>query len=163
MNFGLSPNVLVHRLANIACTEFIAGENCRIDAFVTLTGSIRLGANCHISTGSVVIGGHGFEMGDGCALSPGVKVFTATDDMDSGYLASFSGGLEHRAYKGGAVKLGKYVVIGANSVVLPKVEIGDEVQVGALSLVNRSLEGRGIYAGAPARLLRPRPKLKYGN
>lgn len=138
------------------------GENCRIDGFVTIIGDVTLGSNCHVSTGTCIFGTFGFEMGDGCALSPGVKVFTATDDMESGYLSSFVGGLEHRAYRKGSVRLGKYVVVGANSVVMPNVTIGDEVQIGSLSFVNRSLAGQAIYVGSPARFLRTRPKLKYG-
>ena len=109
-----------------------------------------------------MIGGFGFEMGEGCALSPGVRVFTATDDMDSGYVSSHAAAPIRKAVKRGMVKFGRYVVIGSNSVVLPGVTIGDEVQVGALSLVNRSLAGHGIYVGAPARLMRARPKLHYG-
>lgn len=160
-NFGLSPSVQVHRTANII-GRLRTGPNCRIDGFVTIIGDVTLGANCHIATGVCIFGSYGFEMGDGCALSPGVKVFTATEDVDSGYLSSFVGGLEPRGMKQGPVRFGKYVVIGANSVVMPNVTIADEVQIGSLSFVNRSLAGQAIYVGAPARFLRARPKLRYG-
>ncbi len=121
-----------------------------------------MGSYCHLSTGSSVFAAYGVEMGDGCALSPGAKIFTATDDITSEYLASFDGGLEPRGMKSGFVKIGNYVVIGANSVVLPSVYIGDQVQVGALSLVNRGLDSNGVYVGAPAKWIKNRMALKYG-
>lgn len=129
---------------------------------MTITGDVNLGDYCHLSTGSAIFGTYGFTAGKGCALSPGAKVFTATEDLDSGLVSSFSGcPLPHTALAG-SVRFGNYVVIGSNSVVLPGVEVGDEVQVGALSLVNRSLEGHWVYVGAPARAIRARPKLIYG-
>ncbi len=161
MNFGLSPDTLVHRLANIA-GNLKAGKHCRIDAFVTVTGDVTLGDYCHLSTGSGIWGGAGFKAGNGCVLSPGAKVFTATDDPDSDMVASFSGCPIPHYSKSAPVIFGNYVVIGANSIVLPGVVIGHEVQVGALSLVNRQLPGQGIYAGVPAKFIRARKKLVYG-
>lgn len=129
---------------------------------MTITGTVRLGDDCHLSTGCGIWGAAGVEMGTGCALSPGAKVFTATEDVDSGYVSSHAQSGLHRAVKSGPVKFGDFVVIGANSVVLCDLEIGDQVQVGALSLVTESLPSQGIYVGSPARFLRARPPLKYG-
>jgi acetyltransferase-like isoleucine patch superfamily enzyme len=47
-------------------------------------------------------------------------------------------------------------VVGAGSIVLPGVEIGEGSVVGALSLVKSTLEPWGIHAGVPARRLRER-------
>jgi len=49
-------------------------------------------------------------------------------------------------WKVGEVKIGRRVMIGANSTVLPGVEIGDNASVSAMSLVNRDL-GEGEFAG----------------
>ena len=43
--------------------------------------------------------------------------------------------------------------IGASTVVLPNVSIGDDVIVGANSTVTRSLESGYVYAGTPAKKL----------
>jgi serine acetyltransferase len=43
-------------------------------------------------------------------------------------------------------------------VILPGVTIGQGASVGAQSLVKRSLNEWGIYAGSPAKLLAPRAK-----
>ena len=47
--------------------------------------------------------------------------------------------------------MGDNVVIGANSVVVGPVDICDNVVVGAMSLVNRSITEPGTYVGIPAK------------
>ncbi len=55
--------------------------------------------------------------------------------------------------KTASVRLGKNVTIGVGSVVEIGVEIGDDVQVGALSFIPkwRHLEGGATYVGIPVR------------
>ena len=43
-------------------------------------------------------------------------------------------------------------------IISPNVIIGEGVAVGSMSLINKSLEAWGIYAGIPCRLLKPRRK-----
>ena len=52
--------------------------------------------------------------------------------------------------------IGRHVVVGAGSVILPGCSIGEGTTVGALSLVNRPLDPWMIYVGAPVRALRER-------
>jgi serine acetyltransferase len=49
------------------------------------------------------------------------------------------------------------VVIGANSVVIGPVDICDNVVVGAMSLVNRSITEPGVYVGVPVRKVKDTP------
>jgi acetyltransferase-like isoleucine patch superfamily enzyme len=51
-------------------------------------------------------------------------------------------------------RIGKRCFIGARSIILPGVEIGDECVVGAGSVVTRSLPPRSMAAGNPARIIR---------
>jgi acetyltransferase-like isoleucine patch superfamily enzyme len=57
-------------------------------------------------------------------------------------------------WRRGKVKVGKNVMIGANSLVLPGVEIGDGAVVSACSLVNRDIPPGVFVGGVPARVLR---------
>ena len=50
----------------------------------------------------------------------------------------------------------KHVIIGSGSVILPSVEIKEGTAVGALSLVNKSLDELSIYVGSPARKVNKR-------
>ena len=47
--------------------------------------------------------------------------------------------------------------IGANSVILPNVEIGENSLIGALSLVNRDIPPNEVWAGVPAKLIKRLP------
>lgn len=57
-------------------------------------------------------------------------------------------------FRTGKVKIGKNVMIGACSLVLAGVEIGDNTTVAAFSLVNKDLPSNVIAAGVPARIIR---------
>ena len=56
------------------------------------------------------------------------------------------------------VFIGRHVIIGSGSVVLPGVKIGNGSSVGALSLVTKSLEEWGVYSGAPVKRIKARKK-----
>jgi acetyltransferase-like isoleucine patch superfamily enzyme len=51
-------------------------------------------------------------------------------------------------------RIGRRCFIGARSIVLPGVEIGDESVVGAGSVVTRNVPPRTVVAGNPARIVR---------
>jgi len=51
----------------------------------------------------------------------------------------------------GPVHIGKNVLVGANTTILPGVTIGDGARIGAMSLVNRDIPPGVLAAGVPAR------------
>lgn len=50
--------------------------------------------------------------------------------------------------------IGNNVDIGSNTAIIGAVRVGDNVIIGAGSVVVKNLESNGIYAGNPARLIR---------
>lgn len=81
------------------------------------------------------------EIGDDVTLAPRVHI-----------LAHDASTIHYLGYaKIGRVVIGNCVFIGASTVVLPNVRIGDDVIVGANSTVTRDLESGYVYAGSPAR------------
>lgn len=56
------------------------------------------------------------------------------------------------------VFLGKHVIVGCASVILPGVRINEGAAIGAMSLVQKSCEAFEIYAGNPARRIKSRSK-----
>jgi galactoside O-acetyltransferase len=149
---------MVHRLANLH-GDIQIGANSRIDAFVTLSGTVRLGANVHIATGACIFANSApVTMGDNSGLSPGAKVFTGTTDPRlEGPLANPQ--RSECMTRLGAVTIGEGSVIGTNSVVLPGVKIGTNAMVGALSLVKQSIPDHEVWVGSPARFVRIREPL----
>jgi acetyltransferase-like isoleucine patch superfamily enzyme len=51
-------------------------------------------------------------------------------------------------------KIGNRVSIGSNATILP-VEVCDDVVIGAGAVISKNISVRGIYAGNPARLVKP--------
>ena len=134
---------------------FALGRGCRIDAYCVLTGTVRLG-RCHVATGCYLQGAvGGVTMADFAGLAGGVHVYTASDDYTGGRLpVGLTGGAPDRA---GAVTLGRGAIVGAGSVVLPAVDIGEGAAVGMLSGVKRSVPAFEVWAGTPARRVGIRP------
>lgn len=154
LEWNWDESVLVHRLALIVGTHVRVGRYSRIDAFTVITGDVTLGERVHIGTGAHIYGSYGVSMGECCSLSPGAKIFTATDDVNSPYLANPL--LLTRQGKTGPVRIGAYSVIGSNSVVLPNVSIGDEVQIGSNSSVTKSIPAGQVWGGSPATYIKIR-------
>lgn len=154
-------NVKIHNRCSIYCPENISiGDNVRIDDFAVLiaTGPVSLGNFTHIPNFCFIGANAGFEMQDFATLAPGVHIYTSSDDYSGEALTNavvpkqFTGGTRS------SVVLERHVIIGASSVVLPGVTIGEGSSVGALSLVKTDLEPWGIYCGCPVRRLRGRSK-----
>lgn len=90
----------------------------------------------------VLLGGNGLVSDGRVVVNAGAKfVGPAPDDTD--YLA--------RHATGDVFRLGDNVVIGANCVLVGPLDICDNVMIGAMSLVNRSITQPGTYVGVPAR------------
>lgn len=53
----------------------------------------------------------------------------------------------------GLVTIGSNVFVGENTTILPGVSVCDNVIIGANSLVSKSLDANGVYAGCPARFI----------
>ena len=148
---------LVHRLANIA-GDVELGEGTRVDAFVTMTGRVRIGRRCHISTGACVFGGEGVEIGDYSGLSVGAKVFTSTEDLGGEWLLHPTVPAAYRRAIAAPLSIGRHCSVGAGSVLLPGARMPDGACVGALSLVKTELPEWSISAGVPARFIRARSR-----
>ncbi len=58
------------------------------------------------------------------------------------------------------VRIKKHAIVGANSVILPGVTVGEGAAIGANSLVLKDCEPWTIYVGSPARPLKPRRRDK---
>lgn len=90
----------------------------------------------------VLLGGNGVVSDGRVAVNAGAKFVGPAPD-DPRYLA--------RHATGDVFRLGDNVVIGANAVLVGPLDICDNVIIGAMSLVNRSITEPGTYVGAPVK------------
>jgi len=61
-----------------------------------------------------------------------------------------------REWRKGRVVVGKNVLIGANSLIMPGVRVGDGATVAAFSLVNRDVPANAVVGGVPAKKIKAR-------
>ena len=158
---AVGENVRIHRQINVyRLDNLFVGDNVVIDAYVSLIagGTIRIGSNVHIASYCQLSGGDGIALHDFSGLSHGVRIYSRSDDYSGHSLTNPTTPPDLKRLKRGLVTLERHVIIGANSVVLPAVTIGEGSAVGALSLVNRSLPSWGLYAGTPVRKIGARSK-----
>jgi len=161
---GLSSygeNVLISRNAMIYNPELLSiGNNVRIDDFTTISGRVILGDYIHISQFCGLYGGtEGIVMDDFTGLSSRVVVYATSNDYSGASMTNPMVPEKYRATdKNARVHICKHVVVGCTSVILPGVEIGIGSSVGAMSMVGKTLEPWGVYAGVPARRIKDRNK-----
>jgi len=89
---------------------------------------------------------NGIEIGEGTLWAFGCKIISANHKMEKGKL-------QEHDIDNEPVRIGKYVWLGANVVVLPKVQIGDYVVVGAGAVVTKNIPAYSIAVGNPARVV----------
>lgn len=88
---------------------------------------------------------NGIEFGRNVLFAPGVKIISANHDFYN----------KNQSLQCNSIKIGNNVWIGANAVILPGVEIGDNCIVGAGSIVSKSFrDDNMIIAGNPARVIK---------
>ena len=156
----LGKNVLISDKCSLYNTKNISiGDNTRIDDFCILSAGengIEIGRYVHIACFSSLVGKGKITMRDYSGVSSRVSVYSSSDNYDGEYMTNpcLPAGVTNVIHKD--VVIGKHVVIGSNSVVLPGVILADGCSIGAMSLVNKSVDGRYIMAGIPAKRIRDR-------
>lgn len=139
VKFG--KNVTVYEPVNLYGCKI--GNDCVIGPFVEVQKRTKIGDNCKIQSHSFIC--EMVEIGDNCFISHGVVFIN--DRFSKGRPAM---GDEEEWEK---TIVGNNVSIGSNATILP-VNICSNVVIGAGSVVVKSIEKQGIYAGNPARFIR---------
>ena len=141
------------------CANISIGQNVRIDDFCVLSageGGIEIQSHVHIAVYCLLTGAGKITLCDFSGLSSRVSIYSSSDDYSG---ASLTNPTVPDAFKGilnADVYLGRHVIVGSGSVILPGAVLGDGVAVGALSLVSKSCPAFGIYSGVPAKRIKER-------
>lgn len=141
--------------ANTICI----GNHVRIDDFCILSGHIEIGNYVHIAAGVMLFGGEqGIVFEDFTGISSRSAVYAASDDYSGSALTNPTIPDKYRRVMGGKVTLKKHVLIGSGCTILPSVTIEEGTAIGSMSLVNKSLDSWGIYAGIPCKKKKDRSR-----
>jgi|SRR5690554_2866174 len=115
------------------------------EKYARYTG-VKIGKNCDIQKVSFGSEPYLIEIGNHVQITSGTKVFT----HGGGWV--FRDQYPKLDYFG-KVKIKNNVYIGNNSMIMPGVTIGNDVIVGAGSIVTKSIPDGKIVAGNPARIV----------
>ncbi len=143
------------------CKNIRLGDNVRIDDFCVLSagvGGIDIGDYIHVAVFSSLIGAENISIASFSNISSRVSIFSSNDDYSGASMTNPTVPSDFTNVQHAEVSIGRHVIIGAGSIVLPGVTIEDGVAVGALSLVKKDCESFGIYAGVPAKLIDKRKR-----
>ncbi len=135
------------KIMGIENIEF--GKNIIIDDFTLIyaTAPMKIGNYVHIANFTSITGGAELILDDFVVVSQGCRILTGTDDFVNWGFGNSTIDEKYRNTLREPVKIGKFCIIGANSVVLPGVTIGEGATVGAGSVVTKDLEPWGVYIG----------------
>lgn len=157
---GINPR-LSDKASYYNCANIKIGDNVRIDDFSVLSagiGGIEIGSYIHIASHSSLIGAGKITLDDFSGISSRVSVYSSSDDYSGASMTNPTIPAEFTHVNHADVVIGRHVIIGSGSVVLPGVTLAEGVAVGALSLVTKSCEAFGIYSGTPARRIKERKR-----
>lgn len=146
-NVAISRNCTLIGLPNITI-----GDNVRIDGFTSIiapAGEVRIGNHIQIGIGCVLGARGGITLDDYSSLSHDVRILTAVDDFAGRHMTNSTLPPDVLGVQVAPVRIGRFVPVGAGTLILPGVEIDEGAAVGAMSLVRGSLAGWRIYAGDP--------------
>ena len=120
-------------------SKIAAAENIKLNMDKSTVRSFALSGNCYFQALN------GINIGANFLFAPGVKIISANHSKEIIDL--------HEKSK--PIVIGSNVWLGANVIILPEVEIGDNCIVGAGSVVTKSFKDTNlIIAGNPAKIIK---------
>ena len=126
------------------------GEGCYIESpyFANWGGHhVHLGRNIYANAGLKLVDDTHIYIGDYTMLGPNVVIATAAHPIDAGLRRK---GLQYNK----SVRIGRNCWRGAGVIVMPGVTIGDNVVIGAGSIVTKDIPSNVVAVGNPCRVLR---------
>lgn len=139
--------------------RFVTGHNAIIRENNIIGDDVVVGVNSYLGPGNII--GNKVKIHTNCFLE-GV---TLMDNVIVGPHVVFTNDpyppckICVEKVRGAAV--GKNTVIGSNVTILPGIKIGENVLIGAGSVVTKDIDDRVVVVGNPARILKKRSEIKH--
>lgn len=165
IGFGsIGKNVFISKKVSIYGPENIfIGNDVRIDdycIFASTKGKLLLEGYNHIAAFSYINSAGDVTMKIFSGMSSRCSVYSGSENYDGSYLTNPTIPTQYTLTITKPIYIGKHVVIGTNSTILPGCHIGDYSSVGAFSLVTKSIPEGKMVKGIPAKVYRDRDMLK---
>lgn len=128
----------MNRFANWQKPEIEDGKPTKWNWVVKGVKNFELGKNVDVGIFVYINAAQGVAIEDNVQIGGGVKIYSVST-IDN---------------KKGRVILKKNCKIGANSVIMPGITIGENSVVGALSFVNKDIPDNVVAAGVPIKIIK---------
>ena len=109
--------------------------------------NIEVGENFYSNHNLVILDANKVKFGDNVFIAPNCGFYTAGHPLD---YETRNKGLEYAK----PIEVGNNVWIGGNVVVLPGVKIGDNVVIGAGSIVTKDIPSNSVAVGNPCKVIK---------
>lgn len=123
----------------------VFGKNSEIIAI----GQMNIGENFNLNKYSRVVSHNSITIGNNVTIAEFVSIL----DHDHAYVLS-DGNLLLKGYKTSPISIGNNVWIGDKVTICKGVKIGNNVIIGANSLVNKDIESNCVAAGIPCKMVK---------
>jgi acetyltransferase-like isoleucine patch superfamily enzyme len=107
-------------------------------------GGVRLGDRVEINNFSIVNGTGGVDIGSDTLIGPGVRIISYQHRHAKGST------IRSQPVEAKPIRIGRDVWLGANSIILAGITIGDGAVVAAGALVREDVPDNAVVAGVPA-------------
>ncbi len=153
-NVKISRHACFYGASNIS-----VGDNIRIDDFCIFSGCVTLGNNIHVAAYTALYGGtEGIVIEDFANISSRIGIYSKSDDYSGETMTNPTIPDEYKNVHSAPVYIGRHVIIGSNSVILPGVVISEGSSFGSFSFINHNSEPWSINVGIPFRKIKDRSR-----
>ena len=138
---------VINKLSSIFYSSLLDAIDLNVYGAIKIVkpNNISIGSRCTINYGVYINAKSKVTIGNNVRLSAGVKIISTGLELNSN-------GIYIHTSKD--VIIGNNVWLGTGVTVLQGVTIGDNIIVGANSLVNKSVTSPGMYVGTPLRKIK---------
>ncbi len=116
--------------------------------------NISIGNNTFVNTNCMFLDNNRITIGENGLIAPYVQIYTAGHPLKASERIIKNGNESHYLTSAKPVEIGNNAWIGGNSVIFPGVVIGDNVTIGAGSIVTKDIPDNVLAVGNPCKVVR---------
>ena len=144
---GTNPMYFTYKRKLLISIGINVGRNTKIVGPIFCTGKLSIGESCWIGANFTVRGNGSVTIGNNVDIGPDVTFLTGSHEI---------GGKERRAGQGYNCnqKIGNGCWLGAKSVFVNNICVGDSIVVAAMALVCKDVSDNVLIGGVPAKIIK---------